>query len=748
MKTLHLPPAKTLFLNFTMAIILLPFFALFGPLLHFFGVALSGLAAELWSRMPAWEQGLLLALVVIAPLVALLMILRKAWSRLPLVVLVLLLVLTFLILDVLRMGRPDGLDGHGHVDLLIGQDIPTTGVDVFCNGVHLGKTPMCISRKEFNEKVSPWTKPPRQDRLEHPSYPGEPWGWAKYTWVPNDVFERYGHWPPAPDFFPDNEKALAVLKSSRYWWHFEADGHQGLCGLIYFGGGSSGLPGRLEVNVNPQATYPALEPHLALVIDGLSAGKGRPNAAWIAHFRKYQNLLFLPFYEKARSDPRLRAALDAVVRAEFDLPQEPTPQDCDRIFAAILDRVESRGSFQIPSPESFAIDLMGNAAKDSVVRRFWEESPHRFTSSGQSGGIGVLYTIYRRSGEAVRQLPLEYAVKRLQPPELFDALVYHWARTGQNLELVGCYQNKAAAQLVIDYVQDVGRRGNSSFAVNSALAMAAGIINPSVEQYLRDFVRERGRGSDSGYHVMQFIEPRIGAAGIDQGELAGWVYSWAPLDDRAKRRFLLRINSPSTFTYMECLGGMGDPGERQNVIIQLAANPNPGLDRLLINAYGSTKEPQFAIFTYYSVTQALIKTDTPAIRKFIAETWQRKSDRATLLDGLVRQDKADLARLAWMMPQVEQLADAPSQVKAVRLLASFHTPEAQKLLDKWSREGNAEVRKAVEQQYQEKQKQNAEQARRLQQWSDLLAGKIQPEDLVPPQKPWDWNGKEYVQEKK
>jgi hypothetical protein len=70
------------------------------------------------------------------------------------------------------------------------------------------------------------------------------------------------------------------------------------------------------------------------------------------------------------------------------------------------------------------------------------------------------------------------------------------------------------------------------------------------------------------------------------------------------------------------------------------------------------------------------------------------------------------------------------------------------LLDRWLREGNAEVRNAVERQYEEQQKQDAEHAHRLQQWSDLLAGTIQPEDLVPPQRPWDWNGKEYVQRTK
>jgi hypothetical protein len=200
---------------------------------------------------------------------------------------------------------------------------------------------------------------------------------------------------------------------------------------------------------------------------------------------------------------------------------------------------------------------------------------------------------------------------------------------------------------------------------------------------------------------------------------------------------------------MKISGIMDDPRKRQDAISQLAATPNPSLDRLLIDAYVSAKEPQYTAYGYGGamILKALIRTDTPAIRKFIGEKWQNESDRALLLDNLTSQDKADLARQNWMMPLVAQLADAESQVKAARLLAAVHTPEAMKLLDKWSREGSADARRAVEQQYQEQRQQDAEQAHRLQQWSKLLAGKIQPEDLVPSQKPWDWNGKEYVQEK-
>jgi hypothetical protein len=735
MNTSTLPRSRTLLLNVTTAIVLLPFFAIFAAM-----ASLLHLVADLGSAQVAvWEQCLVGALVIGVPLVALAMILWKGWSRLPLV----LLLLAFYASGICQQSAPPA---YRHIDLRIGQHSPTTGVDVFCNGVHLGKTPMSISRSEFDAKVAPWTTPPRQDRLTTGSFPGHEWSSTHYSWVPNDIFEQYGRWPPQEPFVHDNETALSVLRSSRHWWHFESDGHQGLCQLTNFGGGSHGSAGYLDVTVSPQITYPALQPHLALVIDALLAEKGPPSKAWIAHFRKYENLLFLPFYEKAQSDPRLRAALDAVVRAEFDLSDRPTSADCERILTAILDRAESYECFQIPSPESIAIDLMGSAASDSVVRHFREEWTGRIDGGGRYGGGSSPYVIFHRSGKAARLLPLEYAVKRLHPPELFDLLVYRWARTRQDLELIGAYQNETAAKLITDYyVFDVGYRGDK-FAVDRALDMATRIINnQSVEQWLRNFVRDNAGGSSRAYYVQQFIESRIGATEINQEELASWVYHFAPVEDKLK--YLLKIHSSYADFFLNFMGVGSDPAKSMDIACRLAENPNPAFDHRLIEFYSLVYDDRYPESGTGMRTTALIRTDTPAVRTFLTECWREKARRTTLLDRLAGQTKADLARLAWMTPLLEKLSDAPEQVKAARLLASFRTPEAQKLLDRWQREGDAKVRRAVGEQLEEQEEEDGRQARRLQQWADLLAGRIQPQDLVPPQKPWDWNGKQYVQEK-
>jgi hypothetical protein len=733
MKTPSSRPDQTLFLNLTMAVVLLPFFAGLAAIVH-----LTGRAQVLWSGSATlWEQCVVYTFAFAVPLIALVLILWKGWSRGPLV----LLALSFFVLGFQRLGYSP--NSPKRVDLAFGRS-GQAGIDVFCNGEHLGKTPFRISDEEFHRKVSPWTKPPRQDRLV-PSESGLEW--TRFTWVPNDVISDQNQWPPPASLscLSDEKKKLEAIKTCPYWWRFESNGHRALCTICNFGGGSSGTMGRVEVNVTPSLTFPALQPHLALVIDGLLAQKDPPSPAWIAHFRKYQNLLFLPFFEKAKSDPRLRKALDAVARAEYDVPVNPTPADCERALAAILDRVEAHGFFQIPSIESIALDLLGSAAAESVVRHYGIEASGRISDTGRLGGGGDSYVVHYRTGKAVRLFPLEYAVKKLRPPELFDLLVYRWARTGEGLDLVACYENQKAVDLVAEYLRDSGR--DSGRRHDRALPKVVGILNPALQEHLQNFVRENGGGAFNHYYVTQFVKSRIGVPGINQAELAAWVYHWAPLDERGKQDLLARINSPCVATFLNIMRPMRDEMKWSNVLYILAENQNPSLAQVLIDAYLAVKEPANVVYECTSLVKAIVRTDTPAVHKFFETQWQEQTSRAKLLERLAVQDKADLARLAWLTPLMKKVTDPASKTKAAKLLASFRTPEADKLLDRWATEGNDEVRKAIQRQREERKEEDAAHAGRLQQWSDLLAGKIQPEDLLPPQKPWHWDGTQYIQQK-
>ena len=712
------------------------------PCCAFFGLLVLGMARELSWISPGpslLESALFWLFCLVLPAGALAVIAWKGWVKASMGIFLLAFVGVVAI-----HGRVDDPERRG-IDLVLGLHSPVTGVDVFCNGVHLGKTPLRISREEFRQKVKPWTEPPRQERIEQGTFPGKELSSAKYAWVPYDIFEQFEQWPPdySRSVIDDNDEAAELLQSSRYWWHFELTGHQGVTPVANFGGGGGGTSGYLEVAANPGTTYPALEPHLEILVEALRSTDYRPTSAWIAHFREHQALLFLPFHERLEQDARLRPAMEAVVRAELALPETPTPDDCDRVLGIILDRAQARGAFQIPSIESLAVDLMGETARGPVVRRFREES--RVQSVWSGSGSAESWEIHSRNGRANRQLPVEYAVQRLQPPELFDWLVYLQSRRGGYLELIGSYPNEEAVRLMHSYLWDFKYKGGRPHEKEETLRVVSRIRNPGVDPLIQHFMRDEGVGPFRRQYVMEYYGSRIGARGVDQSTLAGWIFHWAPLDEAGKLELLARIDAPKTYHYVEALGATRDSVKRLALVDRLAEAVNPSLDRFLIDSYDWWRGPQGPGYDR-RLTEALLKTDTAAVRAFIEERWGDHEERQELLRA-AGWAESRLPHLAWMTRLMEESDDADTRREAAHLLARIDTDAAWTLLESWAEDDADErVRQAAAEQLDRRQQREAETERRLQQYADLISGKISPEDLLAPQAAWIWDGERYVPE--
>jgi hypothetical protein len=110
-----------------------------------------------------------------------------------------------------------------------------------------------------------------------------------------------------------------------------------------------------------------------------------------------------------------------------------------------------------------------------------------------------------------------------------------------------------------------------------------------------------------------------------------------------------------------------------------------------------------------------------------------------------------LSNASWMLPLVEQSADAVTRQRAAGLLARIDTEAAWKLLDQWAKKDPEDgVRQAAQAQLKkrlQRQQEAEEKAKRgAQQFADLVSGKIRPDDLLPPQPAWVWDGKRYVEE--
>jgi hypothetical protein len=629
------------------------------------------------------------------------------------------------------------------------------GVDVYCNGVHLGKTPLRITREEFQKKVEPWLQPPRQERMIVD--PNENkfqflYTSRRYYWVPSDLFEAFDEWPPTFPHPNDPDQVRNLLTTARHWWHFEENGCAGVSHISGMSSmGSQGSGTHIEIMQNPPEDYPSLAPHLDLLLVALEQSGFEPTREWLAHFRKYQDQLFTEFCQKLRKDSRLQPTLNALVRAEFDLPEQPTEKDCERVVEDVLRRAEKMGGFMVPSIESAALDLLGETASPVLVRLYPREARHGRGSWGTSGGGN--WTFIRRSGKAARQIPLEYMIEGLRPPELHDFLVYESQRNPDLLALVGRYRRKETVAIVRNYLREVTQKRDYFLPgqqIREAISLVAKMRNPDLDDILDEFLRDNVSAKfPDNFEAKDYIQSRIGRSDVDQNELASWIHAFAPLDEKDKEDFIMRINSPSVDTLLRVLGVDRDWQKRNNVIEYAAGSPNPALDKFLVDTYRALQASEGQAYSPSQLGVALAQTDTPLIRKFLSEEWDKGEKNREFLLRRIREYALPCPGLTWMVPKIAEAKDRSECDEVAALLFKIHTPESRKALEEWADDAtspdaqraaraqldgwSAEERKAAE-------KKSADVARA----AELISGKIKPDDLLPPATPYVWDGKDYV----
>ncbi len=577
--------------------------------------------------------------------------------------------------------------------LSIGSYSRTLGVDVYCNGVYLGKTPLTISEDEFRRKVKPWRTPPRQDIIlwsGHPRY--RSYGTAFLYHVPHDPFD----WNRKENRHIFSQDLRDEIKSARYWWHFEKDGCVGLARIGNFVRGAGG--GRIiTVYADPDILYPSLKPHLRLLLHSLRRSGYKPSEEWIAHFRRYMDLLFYDFYRETRRDPRLKDALYAVIKAEFGIEDEMSEGEVERAMDEITDRVERAGAFTIPSPESVAIDLLGDRISDVLERRFSDLIPFALKDGGfftsRMGDEEII--TFRSKGRAARFLPLEYAIRRIKPLGLLDRLIYESSYGStpnpRLIALIGNYRCDETERIVRRYLRDLagGTGPISRFQRFRAAWFVSMIDNPMLEEDLRFFL-------DHLHPNESFIEAHLRASTVDPDWLADWIYH-SSITDQDKARYLPRINSKRSYTYLRDLIER-NPSARETVVLTLAGRPNPALDQLLIDLHkrGYPLEGD--------LIRAMFLCDTPKVRAYLHELWGR---------------------------------DSFAKLLTIPILSETDTPEALSILKSWSGDPDERIRSAARRSLEELSKLDRQAA-------DLISGRIKPRDLLPAYTPYRWNGRDYV----
>lgn len=727
-------PANRKLLNMTLLVMLAPLYAvvLFAP---YTGILPN--LAECWSQ-GAPLGAPLLYLFLVSCIASMAWLLRRGALVGP---------ITVLLLTLVASGVTGNYSRAKTYELAIGSGRPVLGIDVYCNDVHLGKTPIKISEAQFNDLVKPWDRPPDQPILElGRDDDTDRYSWARFFYVPHDIFDMNKQWPPDHQRYSrhNDKETLEDLKNSKYWWRFEKDGCIGLTQLANFGGGSGG--GRLvTIRINPDITFLSAESHLDALLVQLAQDGYEPSPAWLNHFLAYKGLLFMKFYERTQKNDALQAALDRLVRAEFSLSRTPTESDCRRVVDEIVTRSHTSLCFTVPSMESLAMEMVSQAHVQPVVDRFLELT-HLPLGGSHGRASSDAWTTYRRSSPRAGLLPLEYAIKKTAPAQLFDRLVY-MSRGGQYMDLLGNYPREELVRLFQNYLRNTERQGGRGrdSRINDALRLCAQVKNPILEETVRQFVRENAdQGHGPGEHHMgQFTQSRINDPAIDQGELATWIFHWAPADDRAKLSYLSKIQDPNAYRYVNMLVTRNER-RREDILGQLAERPNPALDKFIIDTYNWYESPRGPGYWFTSMTYALVKTDTPALRELITKKWHNDDREPKVMINALKSGDWRQPNMNWLVPMIAELTAKHDRLSAAKLLSRIDTNDAYALAGQWATDSDEDVATAAAAQLAIRNERLAEKQRHLAQATDLLAGTIKPDDLLTSTTAYTWNGEEYV----
>ena len=597
------------------------------------------------------------------------------------------------------------------------------GIDVYCNGVYLGKTPLHLSESEFHEKVEPWDTPPRQkmvigenllEKVKSKRYESE-LGWF---YIPYDYFDQPYEFSRPRSYSYDN-----AVKSG-YWWRFERDGCTGFAkigDMVWF---AHSMRQYFSIWSSPALQFPAIDSYLKHLLHDLARFNYQPSLEWKRHVAESSGLLFQHLYEAGQRDSRVMRALDAVVRAEFGIHEGMLEHEWEEVLDRVSLRVRQWNTFRTPSLESMALDLIVQRNAKLIETHFFERlSPSTW----------------------------EYAALKSQPPALFKRFVYESRNGGQFLVMAGNYSRPEALRLVRRYFYEVNINqrtenltdtANQSRRRSKVLSAAVQLQNPLVEPELRDFVLNlvKAHPNEFEHELRMFIEARLKRP-LPDGEadsLAEWVAEAVPLPVDEKLKFLVRLNSTRTHRFVRDILRR-HPSYRETVLQNLIEKPNPSLDRFLIEtlqaALGVTP-----IDAPSTLLRAMVLCGTPHMNAFLEEMWNADdSNKIYLLSAMKHDEPNYYPQLHRWTAFISQIEDADTRLTAISVLDQIDTPESSEILEGWALSPDAAVKR-------EANLALANYRDRSRRAKELLAGNITPDDLLVGQSAYVWNGKDYVPE--
>jgi len=234
------------------------------------------------------------------------------------------------------------------------------GFDVYCNEVHLGKTPFLLTDKDFENRVKPRSTPPNQPHIhlfssdeEQPDF-----SWAQWTWVPGDLFSQLGEWSPDHQRYhrEDFDGLMEDCREARFWWRFERKSCQGVVTAGSLSGGGFGTWGGLTtVYVTPSVETRSAAAHAQVLVDLITAADFEIEEKVIQHILDFRGHLFPEFLKIIPTEPRLETIFQRAAEVDFEMPAKLTEAESKRILDRILSGIRQRGTFSVPSTAGTAV---------------------------------------------------------------------------------------------------------------------------------------------------------------------------------------------------------------------------------------------------------------------------------------------------------------------------------------------------------------------------------------------------------
>jgi hypothetical protein len=163
----------------------------------------------------------------------------------------------------------------------------------------------------------------------------------------------------------------------------------------------------------------------------------------------------------------------------------------------------------------------------------------------------------------------------------------------------------------------------------------------------------------------------------------------------------------------------------------------------------------------HDLIQAMLKLDTPKIRDFIRQTWDKGgAERKKLLEKM-QSHYWNHSHLDWLVPKIEQLTDKDERNIGIGFLPRIGTDNAKAMLEKWAKDPDKKIAKTAQwhlkkiaktaqwhlNKFEQKRKEDRDKQISQESIDQLLSGRIKPDDLLHPAQVYVWNGEKYVSEK-